>query len=276
MYIHAESSEYDDAAEEVLYFPEGAWLQNSGPQYYNGTYHYSRALGAYVTFTFDGSFVAYLSDLNNDHGDFLVSVDGRPAERGSSYSPQAVSRATVLFSAFLDPGVHTLRIENAARAAIVGVDYFITSSVRPDNTSAALRSTATGSSTAAPQTAIAPSEGTSFTTAPHPNAGQGIPRGAFYATIGVLCCLLAVLAAAASVMVARRRSRVPPMDSRSTPPANGSHLGNAPPPYSGGDTFLSGPSPSTSSDAKSRAGRPQARFPPPDAAMFDTAVSVML
>ncbi|EJD46800.1 hypothetical protein AURDEDRAFT_184261 [Auricularia subglabra TFB-10046 SS5] len=108
----------------VSYFPAGGWQQNNIKDHYNSTYHFTNQPSAYLTFRFNGSFVAYCSDANYDHGQFSVSIDGRLLGMWSSYSPKHLN-AMVLFSATVDPGTHVLRIDNTAGPTVIGLDYFM-------------------------------------------------------------------------------------------------------------------------------------------------------
>ncbi|EJD46805.1 hypothetical protein AURDEDRAFT_151531 [Auricularia subglabra TFB-10046 SS5] len=116
----------DDDTAQVAYYPAGAWgFRTGGPNstYHGKSYHLTSAPGAYLTFTFTGSFVAYYSDLNHDHGDFTVSLDESTVFFGTSYSPSLVEQR-VLFSTAVSPGRHILTITNSQNATTTGVDYF--------------------------------------------------------------------------------------------------------------------------------------------------------
>ena len=116
-------SEYPVRALNVFpvdYFPLSAWKNHENLKtFYNHTGHRTTAPGATVNFTFvgvswdltnpvhlqtfelAGSFVAYFSDLDRDHGDYFVSVDGRPVAAKSSYAPRALP-TIALFTISLD------------------------------------------------------------------------------------------------------------------------------------------------------------------------------
>ncbi|EJD46795.1 hypothetical protein AURDEDRAFT_164249 [Auricularia subglabra TFB-10046 SS5] len=108
----------------VSYFPATDWQHNNETEHFNRTYHYTRLPGAYLTFAFNGSFVAYCSDSNFDHGEFFVSIDGHLVATRSSYSANRLP-AMVLFSASVAPGRHVLRIDNTASRTVLGLDYFM-------------------------------------------------------------------------------------------------------------------------------------------------------
>ncbi|EJD46813.1 hypothetical protein AURDEDRAFT_123919 [Auricularia subglabra TFB-10046 SS5] len=118
----------DDNEAHVSYYPDGAWRFRtktlSDDDYHGASYHLTSTPGAYATFTFNGSYVAYYSDLNFDHGAFTVSLDGRIVLSGSSQSATLLKQR-VLFSSAVAPGRHVLTITNAQDANITGVDYFI-------------------------------------------------------------------------------------------------------------------------------------------------------
>lgn len=77
-----------------------------------------------------GSYVAYVSDMNYNHGDFNIRLDGKDVFTGTSYS-DTVRMQQMLFEATLQPGRHTMSLLNAGggtgdeTATVMGVDYFI-------------------------------------------------------------------------------------------------------------------------------------------------------
>ncbi|EJD45427.1 hypothetical protein AURDEDRAFT_165642 [Auricularia subglabra TFB-10046 SS5] len=98
----------DDDDAYVHYFPESAWssYNNMNSAYHGHSYHSTRVGGAYVTFNFTGSYIAYYSDSNSDHGAFYVSVDGGPEVELSTYGTE-LEEKIMFFS------------------KIMGVDYFV-------------------------------------------------------------------------------------------------------------------------------------------------------
>ncbi|EJD40295.1 hypothetical protein AURDEDRAFT_170669 [Auricularia subglabra TFB-10046 SS5] len=87
-------------------------------------YHVTQVPGAFVTFTFNGAYVAYYSHLNMDHGEFDVYLDERLVFRGSSYGP--LTHSCRLFSSDVKPGFHTLKVTNdIANATVSGAEFFI-------------------------------------------------------------------------------------------------------------------------------------------------------
>ncbi|EJD45435.1 hypothetical protein AURDEDRAFT_165650 [Auricularia subglabra TFB-10046 SS5] len=121
----------DDDLAHVLYLPAAyAWTSVQGQSplaYHGGSYHMTNVMNASATFMFEGSFVAYYSDHNIDHGVFSVALDGAPVAQLSTFSTTLI-RGALIFSAAVSPGRHTLTITNAGEGKIVGVDYFVETS----------------------------------------------------------------------------------------------------------------------------------------------------
>lgn len=114
----------DDNATLVLYAPSVSWATTTEAWRHGGSYHRTYEGGAYVSVTFNGSYIAYYSDMNVDYGAFTASIDGQPIMQGSAKMPEFVSN-TLLFSTAVEPGVHTLTITNVQNGVGMGVDYFL-------------------------------------------------------------------------------------------------------------------------------------------------------
>ncbi|EJD46818.1 hypothetical protein AURDEDRAFT_164271 [Auricularia subglabra TFB-10046 SS5] len=120
----------DDNALYVSYFPPSAWEYWKQPAYHGQSYHITRTPGAYATFVFNGSYMAYVSDMNYNHGEFDVFLNGEEIFNGTSYS-DTVRMQQVLFESTLEPGRHTMSFVNGGggfgegTATVMGVDYFI-------------------------------------------------------------------------------------------------------------------------------------------------------
>ncbi|EJD46814.1 hypothetical protein AURDEDRAFT_123920 [Auricularia subglabra TFB-10046 SS5] len=118
----------DNDESHVSYYPVDAWefrtRSVSDDDYHGASYHLTSTPGAYVTFTFNGSYVAYYSDLNVDHGAFTVLLDGQTVLTDSSQS-DTLQKQRVLFGRAISPGHHVLTIENAQDTKITGVDFFM-------------------------------------------------------------------------------------------------------------------------------------------------------
>ncbi|EJD46833.1 hypothetical protein AURDEDRAFT_164282 [Auricularia subglabra TFB-10046 SS5] len=112
----------------VSYFPPNGWDDRHGAgfeMFHGSSYHVTAVAGGYVRFTFNGSYVAYYSDLNSDHDNFRVSVDGASAGTASSYASSWTNGSRLLFSTPLSPGPHVLTITNVKGGAWTGLDYFM-------------------------------------------------------------------------------------------------------------------------------------------------------
>ncbi len=104
----------DNNAGHAAYSP--AWSRWDGSGYwaaYMDTYAFTDQDDYQVTFTFEGTFVSWLSRTANTQGKAKVILDGNDAEAVvvDLYTPSTEWKKTVYCSGLLDYGVHTLVIE---------------------------------------------------------------------------------------------------------------------------------------------------------------------
>ncbi|EJD46823.1 hypothetical protein AURDEDRAFT_113637 [Auricularia subglabra TFB-10046 SS5] len=190
----------DDDASHVSYHPPEAWDSAKGAdhQMFHGTsYHVTHAADAYLIFIFNGTYVEYYSDSNFDHGDFLVSVDGKQPVTRNSYAP-SWTEGPALFTATLEPGPHTLRLTNIVDGKFTGLDYFV---YRPLNTPETLVSQS-GPSSSGPSGSQA-----SLSAITPPPSASGPPKGRerlFISVLGGLAGVLLALLLGAAFMLFRR------------------------------------------------------------------------
>ncbi|EJD46831.1 hypothetical protein AURDEDRAFT_123929 [Auricularia subglabra TFB-10046 SS5] len=198
----------DDDIAHVSYFPPNAWDHGASSfrdRFHGMSYHVTHVADAYVLFVFNGSYVAYYSDLNGNHGPFEIHLDGKPHDTGSSYS-DTWEAPKMLFSTDVEPGMHTLVIQNPSQTDTgdiwLGVDYFI---YRP-----------------LPETPSTQSENEQ---APNPRSNRPIVA----AIVAPICAVLALILLFFAVVFMRRRGRrrsdglkplaPPPLQSVAPPPA---------------------------------------------------------
>ncbi|EJD50507.1 hypothetical protein AURDEDRAFT_160408 [Auricularia subglabra TFB-10046 SS5] len=114
------------------------WHPNKNPQpgpndtmvndyYHNGGYLSIDLAGASVAFTFNGSYIAYYSDLHFTHGKMEVELDGARTSitTHSESGPQGTPQVK-LFEAHLNPDVqnHVIKLINLENKTM-GFDYFL-------------------------------------------------------------------------------------------------------------------------------------------------------
>ncbi|EJD46834.1 hypothetical protein AURDEDRAFT_184275 [Auricularia subglabra TFB-10046 SS5] len=177
----------DDNQSLISYFPPDGWDDRHGTgfeMFHGSSYHVTDVEGGHVTFTFNGSYVAYYSDLNADHDNFTVSVDGNSVQTASSYAPSWTNGSRLLFAAPLNPGPHILTVTNVKGGAWMGLDYFM---YLPASAPSSTTSTPTAP-TVTPGTSSVetiPATASSTITA-NPAAGTGIrPQSSSTSTGGV-------------------------------------------------------------------------------------------
>lgn len=110
--------EIEDTNPALVYEPsQDSWQQfvNPGPgkdrascdnYYHGGGYSFTNILGASVSLTFNGSYIAYYSDLYYMHGPMEISLDGKITTITPSYTSLSHGMPQQkLFDAQVDPSV---------------------------------------------------------------------------------------------------------------------------------------------------------------------------
>ncbi|KZV85073.1 hypothetical protein EXIGLDRAFT_726435 [Exidia glandulosa HHB12029] len=170
----------------LLYTPSiSAWYPSANPQkltngtldgdYFHGGGYVAIGLpGATVSFTFNGSYIAYYSDQNNNHGSMTVALDSKTTTL-SSYNADSVPQVK-LFEAFVDPDVpnHTITL-TCLEFKNIGLDYFLY--------------------TAAPGAVIS-SSNTESSSSPVPTQGPTSPRSTVTRTAPATVTIVAAILAA--------------------------------------------------------------------------------
>ncbi|EJD50859.1 hypothetical protein AURDEDRAFT_160000 [Auricularia subglabra TFB-10046 SS5] len=142
----AQENVYIEAFSSLLvYLPDkGSWWPNSNPQpgpngtsvmdyYHAGECQSSLVLGASVSFTFSGSYIAYYGDMHQSHGEMEVNLDGK-VTRLTTYTPLPYGTPQVkFFEAQVDPDVvhHTIKLTNLEDNKYTSLDYFLYTPLPP-------------------------------------------------------------------------------------------------------------------------------------------------
>ena len=99
----------DDGDAGVAY--HGSWHAGTGAGYFHdGSLHYSDRPGDSVTFTFMGTFVAWIGATNANHGVATVAIDGGQPTAVDTYSPQWGRQAVLYERTNLPSGSHAITI----------------------------------------------------------------------------------------------------------------------------------------------------------------------
>ncbi|KZW01564.1 hypothetical protein EXIGLDRAFT_65860 [Exidia glandulosa HHB12029] len=87
--------------------------------------------GATVSLTFNGSYIAYYSDMMNNHGSMSVTLDGKITTLNTFNAAGGV-RQVKLFESFVDPNTpnHTITL-TCLETKNMGLDYFLYTAATP-------------------------------------------------------------------------------------------------------------------------------------------------
>ncbi|EJD48168.1 hypothetical protein AURDEDRAFT_122970 [Auricularia subglabra TFB-10046 SS5] len=108
----------DDPA--IVYTPQKDWYKFGGD---GGNYTVTNAYLAQFVYTFTGSEIWYYSDVNGDHGNFSVALDGVSKGIRTSSAPSWKPQI-VLFHATLEPGTHTITVMSMNQLGnVTSLDY---------------------------------------------------------------------------------------------------------------------------------------------------------
>lgn len=125
--------EQDDA--RIKY--TGTWTSGTGSVHSGGSYLYSKAAGATVTFRFKGKTVSWIGPKGPSYGHAEVSVDGVKQPLVSQYAPAVSYQQTVWRASGLSDAEHTVTIrvtgtkDAASAGTIVVADAFGISTAMP-------------------------------------------------------------------------------------------------------------------------------------------------
>ncbi|KZV97362.1 hypothetical protein EXIGLDRAFT_747135 [Exidia glandulosa HHB12029] len=183
-------------------YSEG-WTTSTDPSLYTGSsYHLTYHQNASAVFSFTGSYIWFISDLNNDHGQYGVSIDSGVWRLFSSNSA-VLEKQQILFAAEVEPGPHSITIMDWENRGL-GVDQF---AYRPLDFALSSSSSTTSSfaSSSSPSTSGLSS---SFSETPLPVQSVTLPAGA-YVGVGLGAAALLILLVLGSIILWTRRRRRP-------------------------------------------------------------------
>lgn len=234
----------DNSTDYVSYHPPEQWAHWPAPGIGNPrdpSYHRTSLAGAYVTFSFTGTYVAYYSDVASDHGEFEVELDGHAVFKGNAYDPNLI-QGQQLFSTDVDPGAHTLRVANLYEK-VMGVQYFIYRFSQPGPPSSTLTdaegrtpSLSHISSALSVGTGLSPSQPSPIMSPGPQNSHHAMrPEGHIPLVWGLLCGLLVLCLVVAIVFVARYRRSLHKHHAVASL-SRDSVCDQQPPPYAHGET----------------------------------------
>jgi len=169
----------DDTNPALLYTPASAWIVISGTQkigiggaadptyYFGGSEHATTTMGASVTLAFSyASHIYYITDLNVDHGPFIITLDGVEQPPMTTYSAAGATPQQLVFDHALDPTLnHTITVTNNLQGNFTAVDYFVytvpslNNVPSPSSSSSSNSASASSDDTAPSQTLTSPSPG---------------------------------------------------------------------------------------------------------------------
>ncbi|WP_020620318.1 X2-like carbohydrate binding domain-containing protein [Paenibacillus daejeonensis] len=92
-------------------FYKGAWQhsRNRGLGNYRDDVHFTETDGDYLEFTFQGTGISLVTEMDPAHGDMDIYIDGELIQRVSTYAPQKQAGETVFSIAGLEAGEHTIK-----------------------------------------------------------------------------------------------------------------------------------------------------------------------
>ncbi|WWC64615.1 uncharacterized protein I303_107226 [Kwoniella dejecticola CBS 10117] len=127
----------DDSSPSIQY--DSNWISygyGTGG-YYNLTDHMSSTQGASMEFRFNGSSIQVYGGVNNDHGDYTISLDGAEQQVFNAHNWQMVYQVTMFTASGLEDGEHTIKMTNqgASPDNVLGFDYaMVNSSIKTGET----------------------------------------------------------------------------------------------------------------------------------------------
>jgi hypothetical protein len=121
------------------------WAYSSSRGYgdYHGDIHYSQTATQYLQYTFNGTGVSWIGELNNDESNVDVYLDGTYQRTVNCYSTTREAQQRLFTAASLSAGSHTLKLVNDDSSymvldafAIVPVNFMLTATPASINVNA--------------------------------------------------------------------------------------------------------------------------------------------
>ena len=100
------------------------WTVDTNPQYSGGTDHYTNDTSDFVTFTFTGTRIQFVSAKNNNLGFVGVTLNGSEKDI-DCYDPNLIFKATVYDSGSLARGTYTIKIFPTGQKNSSSVDFYV-------------------------------------------------------------------------------------------------------------------------------------------------------
>lgn len=103
------------------------WLFNGTttvPGWYNSSMAYSNASGTTATYTFTGTKIAVYGEKTSKHGITAFSIDNGPETLVDQYNATTLSPSTLLFTATVVRGSHTIKIRCTGTKNSASTDKF--------------------------------------------------------------------------------------------------------------------------------------------------------
>ncbi|WVW86124.1 hypothetical protein I302_108164 [Kwoniella bestiolae CBS 10118] len=125
----------DDISPSITYDQTG-WntTGSSDTQYYNSTQHVSTIPSSTMTMNFTGSSVQLFGSVNNDHGNYSISLDGVIEGMYSATNWEHLSGVSLFLASGLEDGPHTLQLTNLGKSNITTIDFdyaVVNSTIKP-------------------------------------------------------------------------------------------------------------------------------------------------
>lgn len=114
----------EDTATDCMSY-SGTWSKYTNPSFHGGSLHISYDDSASISFAFTGERFWYYSDMNIDHGNCSISLDGVIVQPSLSTYSANIQYAKALYSQAVDPGSHTVTVTNLSVQKAFTLDYFV-------------------------------------------------------------------------------------------------------------------------------------------------------
>jgi len=94
----------------------GTWPMAARANAFGGSTRSTSAAGSTATYSFAGSYIAWVTEKDPTHGQVIVSIDGVATPMIDNYSANALTRR-VMYVQALTPGSHTIQVKVLATKA---------------------------------------------------------------------------------------------------------------------------------------------------------------
>jgi hypothetical protein len=119
----------------IYYRTEGEWDYNSNRIFpdHNGDVHFSERAGDYLTYTFTGTGISFLTETNDGNADFEIYLDGALQQGTFTSNAEGMGRecqVAAYTTSGLAHGEHTIKIVNLSEGKFLHVDAFVVEDTR--------------------------------------------------------------------------------------------------------------------------------------------------